>query len=110
MQRSAYSHAVEISEGYRSNPLHIASTTSFALPIVYHNDYNIELWDAKHRLGMSKSKYILEHLQQNNFNFNQLYCPSVPSNEDISIAHSTDYINKLHFGDTNLFESASLPP
>ena len=117
-----------ITTHHEPHPLNIQNIKRSPLPIVYHDKYSVEPWSRQHSFRMPKFKLLYQHLSDNNFNFKNSKHPQLPSELDISIAHSIsyvilflsriplkhcviplDYINSVETGDIQAYKSMNLP-
>eukprot|EP01083_Nonionella_stella_P003453 9914_1 len=101
--------AVRKTTTHQMHPLDIRQIKRSALPIIYHDAYSVEPWPSKHPFRMPKFTLLHQHLIDNEFNFRNLYSPEIPSDHDISIAHTTDYIHAITTGQSDVYKSINLP-
>lgn len=92
-----------------THSLDIQSIKRSPLPLIYHDSYSVEPWPKNHSFRMPKFKLLYQHLKDNKFNFDNLHNPTMPSDEDISIAHSMEYIDAITKGEKNAYKSVNLP-
>lgn len=92
----------------RPHPLDIQNLTKSPVPLVYHAGYSVEPWPRQHSFRMPKFRLIYEHLVANDYNLSNLIHPQLPSDNDISIVHSADYIHDITTGEPSVYKAVNL--
>ena len=93
----------------RGQTLDIPRLQRSPVPLVYHEKYSVEPWSASHSFRMPKFRLLYEHLADNDFNFENLHRPEMPSDDAISIVHSADYIQAMATGQREAYKAVNLP-
>ena len=102
-------HYRNITTHHSPHPFNLEDIKRSPVPISYCNEYSVEPWPKTHSFRMPKFKLLYEHLKENKFNMENLQKPEMPTDDEISIAHSIEYINNITNGDKQAYRSCNLP-